>query len=116
MVAKSNKIGRGLLADFVSSPVKMLLHWESVKGKLPTVLPAEDSTMRKRFDQYLGYNNRRMQIVDDFWQRRQVDRSPIEELERRQRKRVKSMSAANGWGAEFSEKLRRVSEGVSSHV
>lgn len=67
--------------------------------------------MRKRFDQYLGYSIHRTQLEEDFWQRRQVERSPLEELERRKRKRVKSMSKANGWGEALAEKVRRVSEG-----
>lgn len=68
--------------------------------------------MRKRFDQYLGYSNHRTKFEEDFWQRRQMERSPLEELERRKRKRVKSMSKANGWGAaSLEEKVRRVSEG-----
>lgn len=67
--------------------------------------------MRKRFDQYLGYSNHRTHFEEDFWQRRQVERSPLEELERRKRKRAKSMSKANGWGEAFAEKVRRVSEG-----
>ncbi|KAF7718922.1 DUF676 domain-containing protein [Penicillium ucsense] len=116
VVTKSSKIGQGAFAEFISGPIKLFLHWESLKKSIPTVRPAEDSNMRKRFDQYLGYDNQRMQFDEDFWQRRQVDRSPLEELERRQRKRAKSMSVANGWGAEFSDKLRRVSAGVSSSV
>ncbi|CEJ61184.1 hypothetical protein PMG11_09722 [Penicillium brasilianum] len=110
-VAKSHKISRGLWREFISNPVKMFFHWESFKSKIPSVVPAEDSGIRKRFDQYLGYSIHRTQFDEDFWQRRQVERSPLEELERRKRKRVKSMSKANGWGEALAEKVRRVSEG-----
>ncbi|KAJ5438033.1 uncharacterized protein N7458_009031 [Penicillium daleae] len=110
-VTESHKIGRGLLREFVTTPIKMFLHWDSFRSKIPSVVPAEDSAMRKRFDQYLGYSHNRTQFEEDFWQRRQVERSPLEELERRKRKRVKSMSKANGWGEALAEKVRRVSEG-----
>lgn len=110
-VTESHKIGRGLLTEFITTPIKMFLHWDSFRSKIPSVVPAEDSAMRKRFDQYLGYSHNRTQFEEDFWQRRQVERSPLEELERRKRKRVKSMSKANGWGEALAEKVRRVSEG-----
>jgi hypothetical protein len=110
-VAKSHKISRGLWREFISNPVKMFFQWENFKSKIPSVVPAGDSAIRKRFDQYLGYSIRRTQFEEDFWQRRQVERSPLEELERRKRKRVKSMSKANGWGEALAEKVRRVSEG-----
>lgn len=110
-VTKSHKISRGLMAEFIANPVKLFLRWESFKSKIPSVVPAEDSAMRKRFDQYLGYSNHWTKFEEDFWQRRQVERSPLEELERRKRKRVKSMSMANGWGASLAEKVGRVSDG-----
>ncbi|OKP10792.1 hypothetical protein PENSUB_3612 [Penicillium subrubescens] len=110
-VTKSHKISRGLWSEFISNPIKMFLHWDFFKSKIPSIVPAQDSAMRKRFDQYLGYSIHRTQFEEDFWQRRQVERSPLEELERRKRKRVKSMSKANGWGEALAEKVRRVSEG-----
>jgi hypothetical protein len=42
-------------------------------GKVPTVVP-EDSKMRKRLDEYLGYGRRNMQLDDDIWQRWQENR------------------------------------------
>ncbi|KAJ5676170.1 hypothetical protein N7462_009067 [Penicillium macrosclerotiorum] len=107
IVAKSHKITKGLLSEFIFYPVKVFLHWESFKGKIPSVVPAEDSAMRKRFDNYLGYGNHRMNIDEDFWQRREGARRPLEELERKKRKRAKSI----GWGEAISEKVRRVSQG-----
>jgi len=44
---------------------------------MPAIVVPEDSEMRKRLDEYLGYgrrNRRNMQLDEDIWQRWQGDR------------------------------------------
>lgn len=36
---------------------------------MPTLVVPEDSEMRKRLDDYLGYRRRNMQLDDDLWKR-----------------------------------------------
>jgi hypothetical protein len=41
---------------------------------MPTHVVPEDSGLRKRFDEYLGYGRRNMQRDEDIWQRWQGGR------------------------------------------
>ncbi|KAJ5735974.1 uncharacterized protein N7483_001099 [Penicillium malachiteum] len=79
-VTKSHKIGFGLWGDFISGPIKDFLHWRSIKNQIPP-LASEDSRMRKRFDQYLGYEQHRVKFDEDFWQRRKEAKKPVLEVE-----------------------------------
>ncbi|KAJ5947732.1 hypothetical protein N7466_000747 [Penicillium verhagenii] len=80
-VTKSHKIGSGLWIDFISNPIKDILHWSSVKSSIPSVVPVEGSRLRKLFDQYLGYEKHRVKFDEDFWKRRQEDKNSILEVE-----------------------------------
>lgn len=80
-VKKSRKIGHGLWKDFVSNPVKRFLHWSSIKGLMPSLMPVEGSRLRKLFDQYLGYEQHRVKFDEDFWKRRQGDKNSVLEVE-----------------------------------
>ncbi|KAJ5536328.1 hypothetical protein N7513_009514 [Penicillium frequentans] len=80
-VKKSRKIGHGLWKDFVSNPVKRVLHWSSIKGLIPSLMPVEGSRLRKLFDQYLGYEQHRVKFDEDFWKRRQGDKNSVLEVE-----------------------------------
>ncbi|KAJ5723507.1 hypothetical protein N7488_001542, partial [Penicillium malachiteum] len=91
-VAKSHKIGFGLWGDFISSPIKDFLHWRSIKDKIPP-LASENSRMRKRFDQYLGYEQHQVKFDEDFWQRRKEAKKSVLEV---QWKNFKVAHAANG--------------------
>ena len=69
---------------------------------MPTLVVPEDSTMRKRFDHYLGYGRHHLQFDEDFWQRRQEDKSSLSE---KQRKKQKSTLVAPGSGEVLGEKI-----------
>ncbi|KGO66589.1 Mg2+ transporter protein, CorA-like/Zinc transport protein ZntB [Penicillium italicum] len=68
IVSKTHKIGAGLLNDFFLHPVKSFL-WDSATSKIHVPFVPEDSELRKRFDDYLGYGRRNMQRDEDIWQR-----------------------------------------------
>jgi hypothetical protein len=55
------------LKDFILHPVQSVL--DSTTGKIPVHVVPEDSGLRKRFDEYLGYGRRNMQRDEDIWQR-----------------------------------------------
>lgn len=80
-VTKSHKIGSGLWADFISHPISNFLHWNSFKKRMPSFDFSEDSKMRKRFDHYLGYEEHRVKLDEDFWKRRQQDKNSVLEVE-----------------------------------
>ncbi|KAF9242444.1 hypothetical protein DTO013E5_7762 [Penicillium roqueforti] len=73
IVSKMHKIGAGLSKDFILHPIKSFL-WGSATGKIPIHVVPEDSGLRKRFDEYLGYGRRNMQRDEDIWRRWQGDR------------------------------------------
>ncbi|KAJ5170094.1 Mitochondrial substrate/solute carrier [Penicillium coprophilum] len=73
IVSKTHKISVGLLKDFILRPVRSFVV-ESIRGKMPVHVVPEDSDLRKRFDEYLGYGRRNMQRDEDIWQRWQGDR------------------------------------------
>ncbi|KAJ5876620.1 hypothetical protein N7455_000085 [Penicillium solitum] len=68
IVSKTHKIGAGLLKEFVLHPVKSYF-WDSATSRIHVHVVPEDSELRKRFDEYLGYGRRNMQRDDDIWQR-----------------------------------------------
>ncbi|CAI7584579.1 unnamed protein product [Penicillium crustosum] len=68
IVSKTHKIGAGLLKEFVLHPVKSFL-WNSTASRIHVHVVPEDSELRKRFDEYLGYGRRNMQRDEDIWQR-----------------------------------------------
>ncbi|KAK4862839.1 hypothetical protein LT330_002972 [Penicillium expansum] len=74
IVSKTHKISVGLLKDFILYPVKSFL-WDSTSSRIHAHVVPEDSELRKRFDEYLGYGRRNMQRDEDIWQRWQE--SPI---------------------------------------
>lgn len=88
-VSRSHKISTGLIRDFLIHPVKTFLHLDAGTDRLPPVAASEGSSMRRRIDQYLGYERHASQYYDDFWQRRQNERKPLAESERKQKGRVK---------------------------
>lgn len=45
--------------------------------RMPDMVVPESSSLRKRFDDYLGYGRRNMQLDEDIWQRWQEDRLGI---------------------------------------
>ncbi|CAG8075584.1 unnamed protein product [Penicillium salamii] len=69
IVSKSHKISIGFTKEFILHPVQTLLHWDTITSKMPTLVVPEDSEMRKRLDDYLGYRRRNMQLDDDLWKR-----------------------------------------------
>ncbi|CAG8893388.1 unnamed protein product [Penicillium egyptiacum] len=73
IASKTHKIGAGLLKEFILHPIKLLL-WDSAASKMPAHVVPEDSGLRKRFDEYLGYGRRNMQRDEDIWQRWQGGR------------------------------------------
>ncbi|KAJ5503664.1 Mitochondrial substrate/solute carrier [Penicillium fimorum] len=75
IVSKTHKISMGLLKDFILRPVQSLVV-DSTTGKIPVHVVPEDSDLRKRFDEYLGYGKRNMQRDDDIWQRWQGEGFP----------------------------------------
>jgi hypothetical protein len=44
---------------------------------MPDMVVLENLSLRKRFDDYLGYGRRNMQLDEDIWQRWQEDRLGI---------------------------------------
>lgn len=106
-VTKSHKISAGLIKEFFIHPIKSSLHLETVTDRIPSMVVPEDSTMRRRFDHYLGYERHSLQFYGDFWQRRQNERTPLADLERKKSKTAKS----RGTGELLSEKVRRTSAG-----
>ncbi|KAJ5823858.1 Mitochondrial substrate/solute carrier [Penicillium robsamsonii] len=72
IVSKAYKISMGLLKEFILHPVQSLVV-DPTTGKIPVHVVPEDSRLRKRFDEYLGYGRRNMQRDDDIWQRWQGD-------------------------------------------
>ncbi|KAJ6065534.1 hypothetical protein N7444_001187 [Penicillium canescens] len=76
-VSKSHKISIGLVKEFILHPVKTGLHWEAITQRMPDMVVPENSSLRKRFDDYLGYGRRNMQLDEDIWQRWQEDRLGI---------------------------------------
>ena len=103
VVSKSYKIGSGLFKDFILHPVRSFLHWESFKSKMPSLVVPDESTMRKRFNDYLGYERHQTQFDEDFWERRQKNQSSLAEAGRKRRKRAKFQDA---WQS-LSEKTDR---------
>src|SRR6195952_2344271 len=69
IVSKSHKITIGFLREFILNPFRTSLRWDSITGKIPAIVVPEDSEMRKRLDEYLGYGRTNMQLDDDIWQR-----------------------------------------------
>lgn len=86
-VAMSHKIGAGLIRDFLLHPVMSILRWDSVSDRMPSRAVPGDSTMRRRFDHYLGNERHSLHVYDDFWQRRQNESTPLAGLERTTRRR-----------------------------
>ncbi|KAJ5084071.1 hypothetical protein NUU61_008650 [Penicillium alfredii] len=74
VVSKSHKIAAGLLKEFVFYPIRSLLHWDAVTNRMPDMIVPEDSSLRKRFDQYLGYGRHHTQFDEDIWMRWQGDK------------------------------------------
>jgi hypothetical protein len=72
-------------------------------SRIPAKVVSEDSAMRKRFDHYLGYESHSTKYYEDFWERREHERSPLAELERKARKNSRS----RGPGESIEEKMRR---------
>ncbi|KAJ5920077.1 hypothetical protein N7516_010935 [Penicillium verrucosum] len=68
IVSKTHKIGVGLWKEFIVHPVKSYL-WDSATSRMDVHVVPEDSELRKRFDEYLGYGRRNMQRDEDIWQR-----------------------------------------------
>lgn len=79
-VTKSHKISTGLIKEFILRPVQSFLHWDSLKSKVPSLALPDDSRMRERFHQYLGYERHRVKFDEDFWQRRQKNGNSLTEL------------------------------------
>ncbi|KXG53451.1 Mitochondrial substrate/solute carrier [Penicillium griseofulvum] len=80
IVFKTHKIGVGLLKDFILHPIQSVLG--STTGKIPVHVVPEDSGLRKRFDEYLGYGRRNMQRDEDIWQRWQGGRIEGKEVKK----------------------------------
>lgn len=99
----SNKIGTGLLKDFILLPIERFLHLDTLANHFPSKVVSDDSAMRNRFDHYLGYEAHSTQYYEDFWQRREHERSPLAELERKARKKSRS----RGNRESLEEKVRR---------
>ena len=108
-VTKSHKIGSGLMKDFIMNPIGGMLRWDTVKNKIPSLVPPGDSTMRNRIDNYLGYQRHRVKFDDDFWKRRQDYKVSPLESQWKDYKRIKS----DGVDAVL-EKSRSNGEGVLS--
>lgn len=106
-VTRSHQIGSGLFKDFIFHPIRSFLHWESLTNKMPALVVPEDSTMRKRFNNYLGYERHQKQYDEDFWQRQQDDRNSLADMEQKRRKRDKLRVA----GESLSDRVRRKSHG-----
>lgn len=67
-VWKTRKIGLGISRDFVVHPLRDSL-WARIAQHIPPLVP-RDSTLKGRFDRYLGYRRRRGQYLEgDFWTR-----------------------------------------------
>ncbi|KAJ5206624.1 Mitochondrial substrate/solute carrier [Penicillium cf. griseofulvum] len=73
IVFKARKIGVGLLKEFILHPIQSFV-LGSTTGKIPVHVVPEDSELRRRFDEYLGYGRRNMQRDEDIWQRWQGGR------------------------------------------
>lgn len=99
----TNKIGSGLLKDFILVPIERFLHLDTLANRIPSKVVSDDSAVRKRFDHYLGYEAHSTQYYEDFWQRREHERSPLAELERKARKK----SRPRGNRESLEEKVRR---------
>lgn len=69
--------------------------------------------MRKRFDHYLGYERHSLQYYEDFWQRRQHERTSLADLERKKGRKATSRSTSREARETMSEKPRRRSVGIS---
>lgn len=105
-VSKTRKISVGLGRDFLLDPVKSLVHWDTVADRIPSVVVPADSTMRRRLDQYLGYERHGLQLYEDFWQRRQSERAPFLYTKRGRRRTV-----TRDTGKSSSSKVRRTDAG-----
>ncbi|CAI7623315.1 unnamed protein product [Penicillium glandicola] len=77
IVSKTHKIGVGLLKDFILTPVQSFVR-NSATDKIRDHVVPEDSALRRRFDEYLGYGRRNLQRDEDIWQRWQGDGVPVE--------------------------------------
>ncbi|KAJ5653203.1 hypothetical protein N7490_000206 [Penicillium lividum] len=107
IVTNYHKIGSGLWSDFISNPFKSLMRWNSVKSRIPSLVPIENTRLRNRFDKYLGYTQHRVKFDEDFWKRRQEDKNSILEVE------WKNYKFAHTNHGEESEKLQRVLQQAS---
>ncbi|KAJ5590354.1 hypothetical protein N7450_004326 [Penicillium hetheringtonii] len=76
-VSKTHKISLGLVKDYLLHPVRSFLHWESLKGKFPSIVIPDDSRMRERLDRYMGHERHRVKFDEDFWQRRQKNETSL---------------------------------------
>ncbi|KAJ5103186.1 hypothetical protein N7532_003715 [Penicillium argentinense] len=86
VVTKSHRISAGLIGEYLLHPIRSFLHWESVKHKMPSPVVPEDSSMRERFNRYMGYERHKVKFDEDFWQRRQKNKASIVELEQQMRR------------------------------
>ncbi|CAG8889038.1 unnamed protein product [Penicillium nalgiovense] len=74
IVFKTYKISAGLLKEFILHPIRSLLG-DSATSKMPAHIVPEDSRLRKRLDEYLGYERKNIQRDEDIWQRWQRSRT-----------------------------------------
>ena len=113
-VSKSHKIGVGFLKEFLLHPIRTFLRWDRLKNRAPSVVVPEGSSMRKRFDQYLGYERHNTQFDEDIWEHWQADKnapSALEKIKYWQKVKPKPIGERVGEREEtLSEKVRRQNE------
>lgn len=70
-----------------------MLHWDAVAKGIPSVVVKQNSALRQRFDEYLGYGRHSTQREEDVWDHWQKNRPKVKVAEqgtvihRRQRSR-----------------------------
>lgn len=109
-VSKSHKIGTGFLKDFLLHPIRTFLRWDRLKNRAPSVVVPEDSAIRKRLDQYLGYEHYNTKFDENIWENWQADKDVLSVLYNQEAK-PKPIGERMGERMEtLSEKVRRRSE------
>ncbi|CAL5875238.1 uncharacterized protein PFLUO_LOCUS9542 [Penicillium psychrofluorescens] len=111
-VSKSHKIGTGFLREFLLHPIRTFFRWDRLTNRAPSVVVPEDSAMRKRLDQYLGYESHNTKLDEDIWENWQADKDILSVLYNQKTKpKPKPITERVGERMEsLSEKVRQMSE------